>query len=107
MNIERIDAKDLATLLKDKSPLLIDVRQTEEWHAGHIKGATLIPLDTLPHNIQNVCPDTTQPIYLYCRRGHRSHQAALILLSLGYQDIHELEGGINTWIEAGYSCQSS
>lgn len=107
MNIELINEKTLETLLKNTAPLLIDVRQVEEWNQGHIQGATLVPLDTLPHQIHQVCPDTKQAIYLYCQKGRRSHQAALILLSLGYQNLHELEGGIETWIGAGYPCQSA
>ena len=102
-----IAAKPLETLLKQEAPLLIDVRQLDEWNQGHIKGATLVPLDTLPHQIKDVCPDITQTIYLYCQKGRRSHQAALILLSLGYRNVHELEGGIDTWIEAGCPCQSA
>jgi phage shock protein E len=107
MNIELIEAKTLESLLQQKELLLIDVRQIEEWNQGHIKGATLVPLDTLPHKIKDVCVDTKHPIYLYCQRGRRSHQAALILLSLGYQNIHELEGGIETWIGAGCPCQNA
>ena len=106
MNIELIQAKPLEALLNDKKPLLIDVRQVEEWNQAHIPGATLVPLDTLPHQIKEICSNPQEAIYLYCQRGRRSHQSALILLSLGYQNIHELEGGIETWIGAGCPCQS-
>ena len=102
-----IAAKPLETLLKQEAPLLIDVRQIDEWNQGHIKGATLVPLDTLPQQIKDICSDIQKPIYLYCQRGRRSHQAALVLHSLGYQNVNELEGGIETWIEAGCPCQNA
>ena len=103
--IGSIAAKPLETLLNEQAPLLIDVREIDEWQQGHIKGATLVPLSTLPQQIHVVCADVNKAIYLYCQKGRRSHQAALTLLSLGYRNVHELAGGIETWIEAGCPCQ--
>jgi phage shock protein E len=100
-----INPKDLQQSLKDQALLLIDVREPDEWKEHHIQGATLVPLASIPNEIDKVCKDRNQTVYLYCARGRRSHQAALMLLSLGYHDVVELEGGICNWIDAGLPCQ--
>ena len=87
-------------------PLLIDVRELEEWQAGHIKQAKLVPLATLVTKIVTLAPKLDTAIYLYCQHGRRSHNAALMLSSLGYSNIFELEGGISNWIESGMPCQT-
>jgi len=86
--------------------LVIDVRQPEEWEQNHISGAKLIPLSTLPKEIHKHGADPKNPIYVYCQHGVRSHQAGLLLLSLGYEQIYHLEGGLSQWINAGFPCQS-
>ncbi|HBB53666.1 MAG TPA: hypothetical protein DCZ80_07175 [Legionellales bacterium] len=102
-----IHPKELQQVLQDKAHILIDVREPDEWQEHHIQGATLVPLATIPNEIANVCLDRNQTVYVYCARGRRSHQAALMLLSLGYHDVVELEGGILNWIDAGLPCQKS
>ena len=101
-----ITPKELHQIMQQSSVLLIDVREPDEWQDHHIEGATLIPLATIPNQIDKVCQDRSQPVYLYCQRGRRSHQAALMLLSLGFNHIIELEGGMSDWIDAGLPCQT-
>ena len=75
---------------------LIDVRTPQEFSENHIKGAKNITLDD--DFIQNVIKDRSisksTPIYLYCRSGNRSYQAARQLIDAGYINIYDL-GGIN------------
>jgi rhodanese-related sulfurtransferase/rubrerythrin len=86
-----------AILDKDKKGefLLLDVRQPEEYEAGHIPGAMLIPLGELEGRQEELERD--KKIITYCRSGHRSMAAAIALCELGFKDVHHLEGGILNW----------
>jgi rhodanese-related sulfurtransferase len=74
---------------------VVDVRTQEEWNQGHINGATLMPLDTLP-NTYTKLPKTGKLI-IYCRSGHRSGQAVQFLLAHGYTNAVSMNGGYMAW----------
>lgn len=76
---------------------LIDVREQHEWDAGHIAGATLIPLGQLQQQIAAAVPDKGTEIILQCRSGARSGTGTLQLQALGYTDVVNLAGGILQW----------
>jgi len=86
-----------AVLDKDEKGefLLLDVRQPEEYEAGHIPGAMLIPLGELEARREEL--ERGKKIIAYCRSGHRGMAAAIALCGLGFKDIHNLEGGILNW----------
>ncbi len=86
---------------------LIDVREQEEWNSLHIPHAIHIPKNELASRISLLKSDLTQPIYLHCKSGVRSLQAAQTLIELGYQTIYSLEGGILAWAASGYPVQSA
>jgi len=86
-----------------KSPipfLFIDVRTPEEYAAGHVKGAKLIPLQELEERLAEVPHD--KRVYLYCHSGKRSAAAANILVRAGFTNIENIDGGITAWQDAGY-----
>ena len=90
--------------LQKKQAVLIDVRETAEWDAGHIAGATLLPLSRIraglkPEELQGLPKD--QPLYLHCRSGKRVLAAAEILIPLGY-DVRPLKSGYDDLIQAGF-----
>jgi phage shock protein E len=66
---------------------IIDVRTAEEWNAGHIDGAALIPYDQIGERIGSVIADKGAPIAVYCRTGRRSGIAMETLQKLGYTDV--------------------
>jgi rhodanese-related sulfurtransferase len=105
MKINNLSAQDFKQAIEDNQELIIDVRQPEEWQQEHIAKAKLIPLAEIAHKIQDHAQKSGQKIYLYCQRGRRSEQAGLILLSLGYQEVYQLEGGLEEWKSAGFPCQ--
>jgi len=80
--------------------LFIDVRSPEEYAAGHIRGARLIPLKELPRRLAEVPHD--QQVYVYCHSGRRSAKAAGLLAGKGYTNIENIVGGIVAWQDAGY-----
>ncbi|MDE3839561.1 rhodanese-like domain-containing protein [Bacillus methanolicus] len=74
---------------------LIDVREPNEFEAGHILGARNIPLSQLKMRLKEIRPD--KPVYLYCQNAIRSGRAAQILYRKGYRDLYHLEGGFKKW----------
>lgn len=76
--------------------VLLDVRTAEEYEAGHIQGALLIPEQELAAKAPEMLPDLETPIFVYCRSGRRSALAAQALVDLGYLQVYDF-GGINDW----------
>ncbi|WP_066047104.1 rhodanese-like domain-containing protein [Robertmurraya korlensis] len=74
---------------------LIDVREPNEYEAGHILGARNIPLSQFKMRMKEIRPD--KPVYLYCQSGMRSGRAAQTLYRKGYKDLSHLEGGFKKW----------
>lgn len=71
--------------------LLLDVRTPEEYAGGHIPGSRNLPLDTLSHKAAALA-DKDTPLFLYCRSGARSGQAARLLQNLGYTRVTNIGG---------------
>jgi rhodanese-related sulfurtransferase len=80
----------------------IDCREVEEWNEAHIDGATLIPLSEFEAKYENILKDKNAEIYVQCRSGKRSMNACMFLLSKGYSHLTNVEGGIMSWMNAGY-----
>ncbi|WP_394233419.1 rhodanese-like domain-containing protein [Niallia oryzisoli] len=74
---------------------LIDVREPNEFEAGHILGARNIPLSQLKMRMKELRQD--KPVYLYCQNGTRSARAAQMLYRKGYKDLSHLQGGFKKW----------
>ncbi len=83
--------------------VVIDVREPSEYADGHIAGATLIPLGTLPDNLSSV--PTDQPVVLVCHSGNRSGQAYSYLTQQGYTNVHNMTGGMIAWQAAGLTIE--
>ena len=76
--------------------VLVDVRSSQEYSTGHIKGARSLPVETIQQAAPTQLKDKNVTILLYCASGSRSSQAARILTSLGYTDVHNF-GGLYKW----------
>ena len=74
---------------------LIDVREPGEVKQGYIPGAVNIPLSTIGKRVGEIPKD--RPIYLYCRSGMRSKQAARVLRKQGFNELSHLKGGLMSW----------
>ena len=81
---------------KDDGLVIVDVRRQDEYDAGHIPGAILIPNESIDKEQPEELPDLNQVILIYCRSGNRSKQAAQKLFDMGYRNIYEF-GGIIDW----------
>lgn len=74
---------------------LIDIREADEFNAGHILGARNIPLSQIRLRHKELRQD--QPVYLYCQSGFRTGRAAQYLKKQGYTDFYQLKGGFKSW----------
>ena len=77
---------------------VVDVRDSGEYRGGHVPGARLMPLSTLPLRVAELPKD--QPVYVICQAGGRSAQATALLRGLGI-DARSVAGGTAAWAEAG------
>lgn len=92
--ISREEAKRL--LDEGGALVLLDVREQEEYDAGHIPGAILMPYTKAEELAPTLLPDKGATVLVYCRSGRRSKIAAQTLADLGYTDVREF-GGIIDW----------
>ena len=102
-SVEEVDATRARELLDaDDAPLLVDVRERDEWEQGRIPGAVLVPRGNLESRIENAAPDRSRPVLLYCASGARSAFAAQTLTDLGYDRAISLAGGYTDWQRNGF-----
>jgi sulfur-carrier protein adenylyltransferase/sulfurtransferase len=87
--------------------VIVDVRETEEFVAGHIPGAIHVPRSYLETRIEGaIGKDRDRPVVLYCQSGNRSAFAANTLAQdLGYTDVASMAGGITLWKDRGYEVE--
>jgi rhodanese-related sulfurtransferase len=99
MNLNDLEPKEVAELLKRGEILLIDVREPREYAAGHIKGAQLVPLSRFdPHSL----PDAAgKRIVFHCGVGARSARAVAVCQAARLAIDSHMRGGIRAWIGAG------
>lgn len=99
---DEISVKQAYQLYED-GVFILDVREQDEWKAGHIPGAKLLPLGSLAMGSGSL--PHLEPIILVCRSGNRSGQARDILKSLGFKYVTSIAGGMNEWAAAGYEIE--
>ena len=100
-NFQSINAKQALLLLKnDDNVSLLDVRTIKEYKEGHLRDATLIPVQVLSQNIDKLQQVKNTKLLIYCRTGSRSIAASRILKENGFTPIN-IKGGIIQLVQAG------
>jgi len=90
----------------DRRVVIVDVRETDEWDAGHIPGAVHVPRGYLESRIEGAVRDREADVVLYCASGSRSALAAHTLKELlGYENVRSMTGGITLWKDRGYEVE--
>ena len=103
-SVQTIEVKSFAEKLKTTvNPQLLDVRTPEEFSAEHIENAVNVNWNGNDFVAKVNTYDKSKPIFVYCKVGGRSAQAADKLAELGFKEIYNLEGGIMKWNAAGNS----
>ena len=92
-----VDVDELESAMADGAPV-VDVRQPEEYDAGHVPGARLIPLSEVALRASEVAADG--PVYVVCLSGSRSLKAAEFYRRKGI-DARSVAGGTKAWVESG------
>ncbi len=89
-----------AAARRDAGAFILDVREADEWAAGHIPGASFIPLGELAARVSELPRD--QEIVVVCRSGNRSQTGRDILLEAGFSQVSSMAGGMNQWQSLGH-----
>ena len=98
-----VDVKTAAALQDNPEVVLIDVREQWEYDQGHIPGITLIPMGEVSNRLSEIPKDKT--VILTCRSGNRSGQVTDFLRDNGYDNVHNMTGGIVAWEKAGLNVE--
>ncbi len=98
-NIKEISVEETLERIKNDA-ILIDVREDNEWEAGHAKDAVHIGRGVIERDIVHEFSDKSQELILYCGGGYRSALAADNLQKMGYENVRSIKGGWSAWEEA-------
>jgi len=103
--VSEIDATEARGRIESGEPVVVDVREQDEWDEGHIPGAVHVPRGHLESRIERLAPDLSRPVVVYCSAGNRSVFAAKTLAELGYGEVVSLAGGFTDWKRNGFPVQ--
>jgi len=104
--VDPSEVREAATSDNGATPVVVDVRESDEFEAGHIPGARHVPRGHLESRIEGAAPDRSQRVVLYCASGNRSALAAHTLTEmLGYEHVESMTGGITLWKDRGYDVE--
>ena len=81
--------------------LILDVRTTNEYAAGHVPSAVNVPHDQVTARLTELGDDLTRPVVVYCESGRRAGRAESVLLEAGFTDVRHLEGDMKAWRASG------
>ncbi|MBP6787220.1 MAG: rhodanese-like domain-containing protein [Candidatus Promineofilum sp.] len=98
-----VDVDTVEAVRQNPGVYLLDVREPDEYAAGHIPGITLIPMGEVASRLSELPRD--KEIIVTCRTGNRSSQVADLLREQGFTNVHNMTGGIVAWEEAGYAVE--
>ena len=96
--MRQLSVFDLKAMLDGEpkaKPLLLDVREPWEFQLAHIEGSELRPMQTIPNLVDEI--DRSHPTVVICHHGTRSLQVVAFLERHGFQNLHNLQGGIDAW----------
>lgn len=100
---QTVDVQTVAEVKERDDVVVLDVREPWEYEEGHIPGVTLIPMQEVPNRLDEI--PTEETVILTCRTGNRSGQVAEYLRQQGYDNVHNMEGGIVAWEQAGLAVE--
>jgi hydroxyacylglutathione hydrolase len=84
---------------------IVDVRRPGEYASGHVPGAVPLPLDRLEAGTAKL--DSARPLAVVCGSGYRSSTATSLLRRQGFARLHNVAGGTDAWVKAGYPLERS
>jgi len=97
---DTVDVHTVASVKDRDDVFLLDVREQWEYDEGHIPGVTLLPMAEVPARMSEI--PTDKEVVVTCRSGNRSGQVTDFLRQNGFDNVHNMSGGIVAWEDAGY-----
>src|ERR1700710_2507056 len=102
--IDEVDPSAVSEVTGGDTVVIVDVRETDEWNAGHLPGAKHVPRGHLESRIEGAAPNRDERVVLYCASGNRSALAARTLAEdMGYVNVESMTGGYTLWKDRGYA----
>jgi len=92
-----LTAQGAVQLINRERAVVVDVREPEEFAAGHVTGARNLPLSQLEEKLGALIKKKTLPVVLVCETGSRSHRAVALAKKLGYEQAQAMAGGLKAW----------
>ena len=104
--VREVSVEETRRKLEAGKAQVIDVREDNEWAAGHARGAEHLGKGVIERDIETRVPDKNAEIILYCGGGFRSTLSADSLQKMGYRNVASMAGGWRAWQEAGAPVES-
>jgi len=101
-HISQISPSNAKAMFDKGGTVFVDVREPDEFKAGHIPGAKSIPRGTVEWMIPKNIADKNASIVIYCEHGSRGALATYTILQMGYKNVKNLEGGRAAWLKGGF-----
>lgn len=98
--VPNVSVAEAVALINRQHALVLDVRTEAEFTGGHILDARHIPLDKLAERLRELDKYKDKPILVNCQRGARSAKACEIMRKAEFKQVHNLQGGIEAWLQA-------
>jgi rhodanese-related sulfurtransferase len=95
--IKEVNSAAALQLINHKNAVVLDVRESSEYDAGHVLNSKLLPLGKLKERMGELEKYKNQPIVVVCRSGNRSGTACFILGKQGFSQVYNLAGGVQAW----------
>lgn len=100
---DTVDAQTVASVKDREDVIVLDVREQWEYDEGHIPDVVLIPMGDVPNRLAEI--PTDKEVIVTCRSGNRSAQITDFLRQQGFDNVHNMDGGILAWEAAGYDVE--
>ena len=95
-----LTAQGAVQLINRERAVVVDVREPDEFAAGHVTGAKNVPLNELEQKLPGTVKNKSLPLLLICATGARAQRAVATAKKLGYEQAQAVSGGLKSWKEA-------
>lgn len=99
-NTGSLTAQGAVQLINRERAVVVDVREPEEFAAGHVTGAKNVPLNQLEQKLPTAVKNKSLPLLLVCASGSRAQRAVATAKKLGYEQAQAVAGGLKSWKDA-------
>ena len=96
----QLNAVNAIRVMNNEDALVLDVRETADFSKGHIKNAKNMPISSLKDKLKDIVKYKNDAVLAYCNTGAVSNKACKVLQREGFTNVHNISGGINSWLEA-------